>query len=116
MLALCDQDPAVVFAGFNKIHFVATGRPEFGRPQVAGLGIKAQPCLIAMPERVNLGQVFVHADERIVIRNRAVVIYPQDLSEMRLRILGFLAPIAVARRDIEPGVVIERDACTEASR
>src|SRR5690606_9293974 len=116
MLALRDQYPAVVVARLDAIQLVAAARTELGRPQLARLGIEAKAGRIAVPERVELRQIALHPDERIVFGDRAVVVHADDLAEMRLRVLRLLAPVAIAARDVEAILIVERDPCAVAAR
>src|SRR5947208_1190661 len=55
--AVGDEDPAVVLAGLNAIHFVAAARTKFGFPQFAGDRMNREAKRIAMTDRVDLRSI-----------------------------------------------------------
>ena len=62
-----------------------------------------------MAERVDLRQVAGLADERVVFRHAAVVFDPDDLAEMRIRLLRRHRHVALAERDEERAVFVPRE-------
>ena len=110
MLALGDDDPAVVLARLDEVHFVAAARAELGLPDLARHGMQREAQRIAIPDGVDLGLVSGLPDERIVRRNRAVVTNAQNLADVGGRILRQFAVVAVAAGHVEEAGSVEQQA------
>ena len=68
---------------------------------------------VAVPERVDLRPVSLTADERVVGRDRAVVVEPQQFAAEAGRILGDLSDVA-AGGHVDLAVRSEHDAAVQA--
>src|SRR6185369_16410895 len=88
--------PAVVLPRLDDVHLVAAIRTLFAFPQVARdrIDVEAEP--VAMTERINLRQILLVVDERIVRRHGPIVTKTEDLAVVGLRILRDGGNIAVA--------------------
>ena len=82
--------PAVVRAGLDDVGLVAALHAVLGRPQLAGVRVEGEADLVAVAHRPDLGVVVGVADERIVVRGRAVVVQAQQLAEVGASVLGVL--------------------------
>ena len=102
------ERPAVVCAGFQHVDLVAAVRSVLVLPDRAGGGMHREPERAAVPERVDLGLVARLADERIVLRHRAVVAQAQHLAEVAVWLLRRVGH-AAERRHIEHAVAAERE-------
>src|SRR5438552_2543258 len=73
VLAVRAQYPPVVLARLDAIQLVAAARPELRGPDLAGHRMQRQAGRVAMTERVDLRSKACLADERVVLRDGAVV-------------------------------------------
>src|SRR6185295_5265892 len=83
------ERPAIVLAGSEYVHLVATHRADLGLPQDTGFGVKGQSIRVAMSVGIDLRLGAGPADKRIVGRNAAIVTQAQYLSDMVAEVLGF---------------------------
>src|SRR4029077_20268500 len=102
-----DNRPAVVLPRLDDVDLVAAVRALLARPEVAVHRIEREALLVPLPERVDLRTESRAADERVVLRHRAVVIHADDLAEVIARILSAIGTIAIAARDEERPVLRE---------
>src|SRR6478752_6032278 len=85
--ALRDERPAVVLTGLQEIDLVAAALAHLGFPELARARVELEALGAPMTVRPDRRQRARDADERIVLRDRAVVVQPQDLAERHFQIL-----------------------------
>src|SRR5688572_6499821 len=98
-----DERPAVVAAGLDDVDFVAAVRAHLGFPDRLRRLVPDETLGRAMAERVDLGPIAFLADERVVLRDRAVGVVAEDLAaqaHLVLRHLPGLAPGAHEERPV----------------
>src|SRR5262249_24328846 len=84
---VADDWKAVVLALRDDRALVAAARAVLARPQPAGARLNRDALHVAEADRVNLGMRAGVSDERVVFRNRAVWIDPQDLPHVARQLL-----------------------------
>src|SRR5262245_15242126 len=89
--------PPVVASGGDDVDLVAAVRTVLVLPDRAAHRMNDEPERIAMAERVNLRPVPLTAGERIVRRNRSVLVEAQELAAQAGGILRDLADVAAGR-------------------
>src|SRR6185436_5884267 len=99
VVAPADKRPAVVLAGLGAVELVAAGGTEFDRPEGAGRGVERGALNVAMAVGPDLGLCVGTADERVVLRHRAVAIEADDLAEVTHQILARIELWACAGRE-----------------
>src|SRR5439155_22675051 len=91
ILAVGNDRPAVIAARLDDVDLVAAHGPVLGFPDLTRLRVDEEPDRVANPERIDLGPVPRDADERVVLRDRAIVVQAQNLSRVIRRILRIVA-------------------------
>lgn len=95
MVAIGDDRVTIVDAALDEIQFIAARRAHFDLPELA-VRIEGQPERVAVSERPDLpvypavvGKRILArvVDERIVFRDRTIVVQAKYLSEVRLHVL-----------------------------
>src|ERR1700752_2932108 len=105
-----NQGPTVVLAAFDDIDFVAAFRTVesawsmLGSEHQISAGLPVHPLRVAMTVGPDFGTCVLLSDERIVRRNRAVVVQPQRFGGGRIETLGQFTLGRVAGRDVELAV------------
>src|SRR5262249_53129375 len=85
--AVRDDPPAVVAAPPGDVDLVAPPRAVLRLPDLSSLRVNEEPDRVADAEGIDLGPVTRSANERVVARDRAVVVQTQNLSRVIRRIL-----------------------------
>src|SRR5690606_15347729 len=78
--ALRIERPAVVSTGQKQIHLVASARSHLRAPKQPRLAIELETLGAAVAVRPDRGEGIGASDERIIRRDRAVALEPQDLA------------------------------------
>src|SRR5690348_9486705 len=108
---MMDDRPAIVLAAFNDVDLVAAlsfafeaARAVLGLKQKIRARLPREALRISHAVRPDLWSHALFTYERIVLRDRAVVIEPQDLSGERIHLLREFPLCRVAVRDVELAV------------
>ena len=80
--------PPVVLPRLDHVHLVPALHGVLGRQGGERLRVQGQPLVVPVPQREDLRQVALPADERVVVGHRAVVPQPQHLAGVAARVLG----------------------------
>src|SRR5262249_25054676 len=102
--------PSVVVSASDDVELVATHRSVFVLPDGARGRLDEQPLRVADAVGKDLGPRIRPMDERIVLRDRPVVVQPQDLAFVRPEILRRLVFGAFSDGHVDRAVEAERDA------
>src|SRR5438309_9346915 len=111
--AVGDDRPAVIDAGTDHVHLVAALRPVLVRPEHSRLRMQRRALHVAVPEVEFLGLPSRLADERVVLRDAAIIVQPDHRAGMVIRALRALLLPALAEREIKSAVAVEDDAAAE---
>src|SRR4051812_44394815 len=103
-----DRAPSVVVAGLDDIDLVATLRPVLRFPQLP-FRIPGEPLRIAVTVAPDGRQRTGLADERVILRHRAVVVDAVDFTKRARQILRERRVVLLAERVEQMAVLVERE-------
>jgi hypothetical protein len=86
-VAIPDGRKAVVLPFLDRVDLVASARAVLAHPQRAGARVQRHALIVADPEREDLGPRAGAADERVVLRHRAVGVDAEDLAHQAVELL-----------------------------